>query len=328
MCPDGGGTVNGIALAGGNTNGMPVTFDAQQSTTDGSDFYFFVMERNAASQLYGSFLGSSIASEHVDGGTSRFDKKGNVYQAVCAACGGTTFPTTPGVWSTVNGSTNCNLGAIKFGFDFQGVEATATVPPDILACDPPFDVTFTAGGTAPNAFWDFGDGTGTSTSLNPTYTYSDTGSYTVMYVAIDSGTCNIADTAYFNVNLMEKEEFSAEFNVPVVDPCSTTDSLLVTAAFTGTGADSLIWNMDDGTLYTNDTAVAHYYTSQGSYIMSLTAYDLVCMTDTTIYDTIDFIQNFVAVTATAFPNVLACDPPYDVSFYRWVASATNEFLGF
>lgn len=309
-----GGTVNASALAGGNTNGMPVTSDAQQSTTDGSDFYFFVLERNATSQLYGSFLGSSIAAEHVDGGTSRFDKKGNVYQAVCAACGGTTFPTTPGVWSSVNGSTNCNLGAIKFGFNFLGVTATATVPPDILLCDPPFDVTFNAGGTAPDAFWDFGDGTGTSTSLNPTYTYADTGTYTVMYVAIDSSTCNISDTAYFNVNLMEKEEFSAQFNIPAVDPCALSDSLLVTAAFTGTGADSLIWDMDDGTIFTNDSSITHYYTTQGTYIMSLTAYDLVCMTDTTIYDTIDFIQNFVVVTATAFPNVLACDPPYDVNF--------------
>jgi gliding motility-associated-like protein len=309
-----GGTVNGFATAGGNTNGMPVTFDAQQATTDGSDFYFFVLERNATSQLYGSYLGSNAAAEHVDGGTSRFDKKGNIYQAVCAACGASSFPTTPGVWSSVNGSTNCNLGAIKFGFDFQGVEAIANVPPDLLVCDPPFDVTFSSGGTAPNAYWDFGDGVGTSTSLNPSYTYADTGAYIVMYVAIDSSTCNIADTAYFNVNILEKEEFSATFDIPVVDPCADNDSLFVSAAFTGAGADSLIWDMDDGTIYTNDTSIVHYYTTQGTYIMSLTAYDLICMTDTTIYDTIVFIQNFVTVAATAFPNVLACDPPYDVNF--------------
>ena len=309
-----GGTVNAFATAGGTTTGMPVTSDAQQATTDGSDFYFFVMERDAASQLYGSFLGSNVASEHVDGGTSRFDKEGNVYQAVCAACGGTSFPTTPGVWSSVNGSTNCNLGAIKFGFNFLGVEAIASIPPDILLCEPPYDVPFAGDGTVPNAFWDFGDGSGTSTSLNPTYTYADTGSYTVMYVAIDSNTCNISDTAYFNVHLTLKEEFSAEFDIPEIDPCADNDSLLVAAAFTGTGADSLIWDMGDGTVYTNDTAILHYYTTLGNYVMSLTAYDLVCMTDTTIFDTIDFIQNFVVVTATAFPNVLACDPPYEVSF--------------
>ena len=309
-----GGAVNGFATAGGTTTGMPITSDAQQSTTDGSDFYFFVMERNAASQLYGSYLGSNLASEHVDGGTSRFDKEGNVYQAVCAACGGTSFPTTPGVWSSVNGSTNCNLGAIKFGFNFLGVEAVASIPPDILLCEPPYEVTFNGGGSVPNAFWDFGDGSGTSTSTNPTYTYADTGSYTVMYVAIDSSTCNISDTAYFNVHLTLKDEFAAEFDIPEIDPCEDSDSLMVSAGFTGTGADSLVWNMGDGTIYTNDSAIVHYYTSQGNYILSLTAYDLVCMTDTVIFDTIDFIQNFITVTATAYPNVLACDPPYDVDF--------------
>jgi gliding motility-associated-like protein len=323
-----GGAVNGFATAGGTTTGMPVTSDAQQATTDGSDFYFFVMERDAASQLYGSFLGSNVASEHVDGGTSRFDKEGNVYQAVCAACGGTSFPTTPGVWSSVNGSANCNLGAIKFGFNFLGVEAIANIPSDILLCEPPYDVSFAGDGTVPNAFWDFGDGSGTSTSLNPTYTYADTGSYTVMYVAIDSSTCNISDTAYFNVHLTLKEEFAAEFDIPLIDPCEDNDSLLVSAGFTGTGADSLIWNMGDGTIYTNDSSIAHYYTALGNYIMSLTAYDLVCMTDTVIYDTIDFVQNFITVTATAYPNVLACDPPYDVDFTGGTPAPPISFWDF
>ena len=140
-----GGAVNNE----GSTNGMPLTGDAEQLTTDGSDFYFFVLERDAQSLLYGSYFGSNSASEHVDGGTSRFDKAGNVYQAVCAGCGGNNFPTTPGVWSTTNGSTNCNLGAIKFEFSFQGVEAQATVPANITLCSTDYTVNFTSGGSNP-----------------------------------------------------------------------------------------------------------------------------------------------------------------------------------
>lgn len=47
-----GGNVN----VEGNTAGLVVTSDAYQATTDGSDFYFIVLERDANSLLYASFF--------------------------------------------------------------------------------------------------------------------------------------------------------------------------------------------------------------------------------------------------------------------------------
>ena len=82
----------------GNTTGMPTTPDAIKPETDasGSDFYFFVLKKDAASQLYGSFFGQEdpplgvnnpvTFGDHVDGGTSRFDRNGVIYQAMCANC--------------------------------------------------------------------------------------------------------------------------------------------------------------------------------------------------------------------------------------------------
>ena len=89
-----GGGVN--AGNGGSTSGLPVTANAIKPNTDGSDFYFMVLTQNAQALSYATFFGGS-ASEHVDGGTSRFSPGGNIFQAVCAACGGQSFPTTPGV---------------------------------------------------------------------------------------------------------------------------------------------------------------------------------------------------------------------------------------
>ena len=157
-------------VAGGNTNNLPLTADAQQSTTDGSDFYFFVMERDATGLLYGTYFGDASVAEHTDGGTSRFDPDGVVYQSVCAACDNPwTFPTTPGVAYPTSGTAGqaflCNMGAIKFEFDFQGVEATANVPSNITLCSTDYTVNFTSSGTNPDHFWDFGDG-GTSTDAN------------------------------------------------------------------------------------------------------------------------------------------------------------------
>ena len=98
----GGGQASATGnYASAGTAGLTVTSDAIQSTTDNKDFYFFVLERNATRQLYGSFFGQNGGfGEHVDGGTSRFDRNGVIYQAICANCGrDVAFPTTPGVWS-------------------------------------------------------------------------------------------------------------------------------------------------------------------------------------------------------------------------------------
>ncbi len=115
------------------TNNLPVTSDAQQSTTDGNDFYFMVLTSDFASQKYGTYFGGRGADEHVDGGTSRFDKNGVIYQAVCADCGGLNlFPTTPSAWSRNNQSTNCNLGLIRFDFSPLSRPLDLTVGPDSI----------------------------------------------------------------------------------------------------------------------------------------------------------------------------------------------------
>ena len=86
-----------------STIGLSTTANALNKQTDGNDFYFFVLEKDATSQLFGSFFGTNdpdAYGDHVDGGTSRFDRRGVIYQAVCANCNKVgTFPTTTGSWS-------------------------------------------------------------------------------------------------------------------------------------------------------------------------------------------------------------------------------------
>ncbi|MCO5259215.1 MAG: gliding motility-associated C-terminal domain-containing protein [Crocinitomicaceae bacterium] len=109
--------VNGSQAAYSSSNGFPVTSDAYQSTTNGSNFYLGILSQDATNLVYGTYMGGVNGYyNHVDGGTCRFDKSGAVYHAVCAACSGMPngFTTTPGVWSTTNNSSNCNLAAFKF----------------------------------------------------------------------------------------------------------------------------------------------------------------------------------------------------------------------
>ena len=110
---------------GGRTTNMPLTANAFQSNTDGSDFYLAVFNKNMDDLLYATYFGGTVKkpngevmAEHVDGGTSRFDYEGKVYQSVCAGCGGSSaFPTTPGAFSRVNKSTNCNNALFKIDFE-------------------------------------------------------------------------------------------------------------------------------------------------------------------------------------------------------------------
>ncbi|UOQ65810.1 DUF7948 domain-containing protein [Hymenobacter volaticus] len=117
-----GGQVNdrGVPRNGSSTRGLPITANAIQSTTDGSDFYLAQFRPGMQSLEYGTFYGErGGGGEHVDGGTSRFDKKGVVYQAVCGGCGRTSgFPVPSGAntYSTTNRSDNCNNAAFKIDF--------------------------------------------------------------------------------------------------------------------------------------------------------------------------------------------------------------------
>ncbi|WP_310393927.1 gliding motility-associated C-terminal domain-containing protein [Hymenobacter sp.] len=108
---------------GGTTTGLPTTADAVQRTTDGSDFYLAQFEAGMRGLEYGTFFGQQNGpADHVDGGTSRFDKRGIVYQAMCATCNGAQgFPVPPGAgsYTTRNGSANCNNGAFKMNFELR-----------------------------------------------------------------------------------------------------------------------------------------------------------------------------------------------------------------
>jgi len=192
-----GGSVNGSSST---TTGMPISPGAFQTTTTGSDFYLMVLDKNAVSLNYATFFGGSVTAEHVDGGTSRFDKKGNVYQAVCAGCGGRNdFPTSTGAYSTTNGSTNCNLGVFKF--NINEIKAIASVP-SVIICYPNAAIFGNNSRNGNTFHWDFGDGN-SSSAFAPSHNYSSAGLYNVVLTVSDSTGCIKPDTASITVNVFD-----------------------------------------------------------------------------------------------------------------------------
>jgi len=197
---------------GGNTIALPVSPDAYQSNSNGSDFYFMVLSGNASSFLYGSFLGGTTSGTHVDGGTSRFDKRGIVYQAVCAGCGGQSdFPAVnvPAQHQT-NNSVNCNNAAFKFDLSslkarIQTNSVKLTTPGITEVCFPnPFVFqNLSAGGQSFE--WDLGDGTKLmkiDTSL-VVHQFKSSGKYSVKLKAIAQGTCKGKDSTSMVINVYD-----------------------------------------------------------------------------------------------------------------------------
>jgi gliding motility-associated-like protein len=218
---------------------MPVTpATAFQATApNGFDFYLLVIERDfgGPNPLYGTYIGGSAAQEHVDGGTSRFDKNGVVYQSVCGGCGGNSdFPTSPGAWSSSNLSSNCNN--LVFKFDFELIPDAEFTADNNIGCAP-FTVAFDNFSTQSDSYlWDFGNGDTSTVIFEPTITYDTPGIYSVFLYVTDS-ICLRTDTAELVITVTDSLELSVTPNQELCQPTPTT----LTAFTNGTGT-SFVWS--------------------------------------------------------------------------------------
>ena len=214
-----GGSANtGQGYPSGGTNGLSITPDAVKKTGDGSDFYFFVLERNANSQLYGSLFGQNGGyGEHVDGGTSRFDRNGIIYQSLCS-CGRDggqatdAFPISAGAFAGARGNPSCNLAAIKIAFNLagvgSGVQSSIKGTSNRKSGCVPLEVQFTDTLALGKSYlWDFGDGSPREKTItqNNKHTYNAIGTYTARLISVDSSTCNISDTSYVTIDVRNDE---------------------------------------------------------------------------------------------------------------------------
>lgn len=242
----GGSTNSGRGFWNSSTRNMPITPDALQTTTTGNDFYFMVLTGDAKELLYASYFGGNTSAIHVDGGTSRFDPSGIVYHAVCAGCGGgfDDFPTTPGAWSRLNQSGNCNNAAFKF--DLSSLRArlqTNSVDfkmPNVSSVCFPDTIRFQNFSTGGKIFeWDLGDGrsltkTDTASFLHQ---YLNEGVYRVKLTAIDLNTCTAIDSTFTTIRV-----FKSLIQVQDDDALCAGDSYQLQAS----GGVSYQWSNDIG----------------------------------------------------------------------------------
>ncbi len=265
-----GGEINsGRGFWNSDTQGMPVTGDAFQKTSAGSDFYFIVLTDDATELLYATFLGGNTSPTHVDGGTSRFDKGGIVYHAVCAGCGGgfDDFPTTAGSWSRQNLSLNCNNAAFKF--DLSSLKAriqTNSIEFDMPGLNRvcmPDPIVFQNKSTGGKIYeWDFGDG-GQLVKQDTTFImhiYSEPGTYRVKLLALDNGTCVGRDSTFTNVIVSQPAGFAGPDQVMCFD---------AGARLVAVGGTSYQWENWDKTFKSTEQSPLVNPTKDDGYVVTI-----------------------------------------------------------
>ncbi|MBN8837800.1 MAG: PKD domain-containing protein [Sphingobacteriia bacterium] len=302
------------------TKGLPITPDATQSTTDGSDFYFFVLGKNASGQIYGSFFGQNGGNypDHVDGGTSRFDKNGVIYQGVCANCGGgAVFPTgPPGVWSPTNRAlpSGCNMAGIKIAFNLAGLQAELKSriegsTRDTSGCLPLMVAFKDSIGDGKQYIWNYGDGSkyDTTTTSSVTHIFNSVGRFKVSMIAIDSNTCNVRDTSYVTIKV-GSDSVSLSLQSKKLLPCTqlnyafTNNSFLVNS-LKQFGDSSFVIDFGDKSplkyLKKGETVFTHAFPAEGTYYVKLTLLDTnFCNFDDYVIDTLRIASNLKAAFTT------------------------------
>lgn len=333
-----GGTLTG---GGGSTAGMDVNLagttpgNIMSSTTDGNDFYFIVLEKNlqTTTPLFGGYYGASTIGEHVDGGTSRFDRNGIIYQAICGGCGGSSAPpTTPGVVSQTNASPNCNLIAIKVEFNFGAVNANAQASPNKVLC---IGETVNFVNTSSNAVsydWNFGDG-GTSTLFQPSHAFTQVGTFTVRMIAINPNACRERDTITLTITV-DTNTIDAQFTASIIDSCDPYSISILNSSKYGKnpGAASFLWDFGDGNTTTGATPGTHIYAAPGTYTVKLVMTDLTaCNSPDSMTQTITFVENVDAsfqVANVCFGDTLfLANTSTNASNYLWKIGDSDTSTG-
>jgi PKD repeat protein len=192
----------------------------------------------------------------------------------------------------------------------------------------PFNVDFNASvtnGDAPLTYdWNFGDGTPTSTAVNPSHSYTAGGSYTATLTVTDAN----GDTATDTVAIQ-----AASNSQPAVSASSDTDTgtapLTVNLSATATGGNTPLtytWYFGDGSSPQSGQNATHTYNNIGVYDAEVVVTDADgdTATDTVQINALDHAPDLRVQSFTA--TVIGSEVEYEVVIEnQGTADATSSF---
>lgn len=185
--------------------------------------------------------------------------------------GNTSSSASPSHNYTNSGAYNVLLTAETLGgcSDTQSLKINVSVPvssfknSDATCSNQSISFTNTSSPSPLSSTWYFGDGT-SSSHVNPTKTYTKTGTYTVKLVNVFAAGCSDSVTKTITIAAGPAVSFKAD------DTLKCTAPLDVHFTNSSSGATQYSWDFGDGTTSASANP-DHTYTAMGNYTVTLTA---------------------------------------------------------
>lgn len=237
---------------------------------------------------------------------------------------------------------NGNYGISLFHDFISSGSVTANFNANVTYGDAPLSVQFTdtSSGTPTSWEWDFGDNS-TSYEQNPIHTYS-AGTYTVSLTVSDAeGEDTETKTNYIYAGGGSGSSVViASFSM---NDSSGTSPLTVQFTDNSYGAESLLWNFDDGNT-SNETNPIHTFYNVSTYTISLTAYNggehstqyqNVYVTETEeegsswldLSDLWDWLEAIYNAVVGGFSGITGSITNSTSSIGDWISGSTDSILG-
>jgi PKD repeat protein len=144
-------------------------------------------------------------------------------------------------------------------------------------------VTFEDNSTAGVNAWNWNvNGVGTSNQQNPTFTFNNSGTYTILLSSQNTNSgCSGNSSAEITIEPTPIPSFSA-------DPTANCAPAIINFTNTSFGGASYLWNFGDGQTFTGQNPGSHTYYLNGSYDVTLTMVTATgCSGTTTLEDLIE-----------------------------------------
>ncbi len=227
---------------------------------------------------------------------------------------------TPGTYAVTLTATNVagSTSETKTGFVEVFTPVVAGFTPSTTSGGAPLTVSFTNTSVgATDYLWDFGDGSQTVTSANPTHTYSLSGTFTVELTATGPGGVDTA-TASITANCVTTASFTIAVSGSPASAGYEAQTVTLDAS-SSQNATSYLWDVDDNGsvdatgMIVNDTIANLFPTnSQTSYTVRLTVLGSACDGTTTL-----------PFTSVADSETVVLTPSADNTIYQELVNNSN-----
>lgn len=225
--------------------------------------------------------------------------------------------TTPGDYTVrliTQNSYGCTDTIVKVSFiNVRGAVPNFSVS-STNGCAPSIITFSNLSTSAISYYWSFGDGS-TDTSANLMHSYTSQGSFTPSLYAFDSTGCSAIYTYPLPISIGNSPVLN--YSLSATSGCSP---FTISINDYNTIADSLVWDMGDGTKIIGSHPT-YTYNNAGNYIIKLIAYNNGGCVDYLVYR--DTIKVYQTPTASFTSNIQIGCNPLPIQFNNASSNITN-----